>query len=438
MFSALLSSLQTSLGQVFSKPFVVGSVLPIVLFLGACLGLAARLGGRAGTWAATANQLLGPSPPLAWTVAVGLMAIIAVSMLWSGLNGFLLEVLEGKHLGFLAWILYAGQVRQQADIDNKIQRYLRNRREFEDPLPGATVPIAAHYQLKSILRDAMAQGKANQHPCYPRNWFGRLSSGLQSKHGMRALWRVRWLRLTGQVNTLGTIKPAVDALANELRVGTSKPLALEHVELLNAIDDSRERLHFEWRRLVNLRQFTYPTVSNAAPGETSLRVLAPTRLGNLTRTMRSYALDRYGIDLDIFWTRIQRELQKEALFNATVSDAKTQVDFLVSLFFLTSIFIVFWSSYCLWIQPSPVSFLMLAAVGPIMARLLYLATCQNYLVFADLMRSSVDHFRFALLSDLHILRPPGNREELLLWGLLGGWMGYGNDVDVTFTNKDGA
>jgi hypothetical protein len=221
-------------------------------------------------------------------------------------------------------------------------------------------------------------------------------------------------------------------------VGSSKQLAFDHVELLSAIDDSRERLRFEWQRLVNLRQFTYPTVSNASRGETSLRVLAPTRLGNLTRTMRSYALDRYGIDLDIFWTRLQRELQKETLFSATVSDAKTEVDFLVSLFFLTMIFTVFWSSYCLWVQPSTVCFLMVAVLGPIVARLLYLATCQNYLVFADLMRSSVDHFRFALLNDLHMLRPPGNREEVLIWRLLGGWMGYGNDVDVTFKDKDGA
>ena len=438
MFSTLLSSLQTSLGQVFSKPFVVGSVLPILLFLGACIGLATRLGGRAEMWADKVSPLLGTPAPSAWTFGVWLMAIVAVSMIWSGLNGFLLEVVEGKHLGVLAHIFYAGQMRQLADIDKNIQKYARERREFEDPLPGTAGPEAAHYQLKTMLREAMAQGNANQHPCYPRNWFDRLSSALQGKHGMHELRRVRRLRLTGQVNTLGTIRPAVDALVNELRIGSSQPLALDHAELLSAIDDSRERLRFEWQRLVNLRQFTFPTVSNAGRGETSLRVLAPTRLGNLTRTMRSYALDRYGIDLDIFWTRLQRELQKDALFNATVSDAKTQVDFLVSLSFLTVIFSVFWSFYCTWVQPSPVWFLMVAALGPIVARLLYLATCQNYLVFADLMRSSVDLFRFSLLNDLHVLRPPGNREEVLLWRLLGGWMGYGNDMDVTFTDKDGA
>jgi len=128
-------------------------------------------------------------------------------------------------------------------------------------------------------------------------------------------------------------------------------------------------------------------------------------------------------------------LQKEDSFNSTISDSKIQVDFLVSLFVLTVIFTVFWSAYCLWVQPAPIEFLLVAALGPVAARLLYLATCQNYLVFADLMRSSVDHFRFALLDDLHIRKPSGNREEVFLWRLLGGWMGYGNDVNVTFKDQ---
>ena len=124
-------------------------------------------------------------------------------------------------------------------------------------------------------------------------------------------------------------------------MGSSQALDFDHAELINAIDDSRERLHFEIRRLQNLRQFSYPTVSNANRGETSLNILAPTRMGNLTRTMRSYALDRYGIDLDIFWTKLQRTLQKESNFYQTLSDAKIQVDFLVSLTFLTMMFTAF-------------------------------------------------------------------------------------------------
>ena len=439
MLSALLASLQTSLGQIFSKPFAMGSLLPLLLFLGSSIGLASKLGGAAGRWAAIVNPLIGPSASVTsavWSLTVWALAFIAVAVLWSGMSSFLLELLEGKHLGFLARIFYAGQLRQIAEIDSKIQGYRRNLRELEQPQPGAAVPQAAHFALKSQLRTAKAAGQATRNATYPRHWWSRWYAVAGNKDGARDLARVRWRRQTGQVNTLATLTPAITALDAALRSGTSKRLEFDHVEMLEAIDESRERLRFEVKRLMNLRQFTYPTVSNANRGETALTVAAPTRLGNLTRTMGSYALDRYGMDLDIFWTRLQRVLQKEQTFYSTLSETKSQVDFLVSLFWLAVIFTVFWSVYCLFVQPAPREFLLVAAAGPIVARLLYLTTCQNYLVFADLMRSSVDQFRFDLLGNLQVRRPPGNREEVQLWRLLGGWMGYGNDVDVTF--KDSA
>lgn len=118
-----------------------------------------------------------------------------------------------------------------------------------------------------------------------------------------------------------------------------------------------------------------------------------------------------------------------------MSDAKSQVDFLVSLFCLTVLFTTFWSGYTLCVQPSPRAFVMIGTIGPIVARILYLVTCQTYLVFADLMRSSVDQFRFDLLTNLHIQHPPGNHEEVVLWRSLGGWIGYGNEEDIIFKDS---
>jgi hypothetical protein len=435
MLGALFSSFQTSLGQVFSKPFAMGSLLPILLFLGACAGLATELGGSAKDWAVKVTPLLSSPASAGWTFTVWLVAVLTISLLWSGLNGFLLELLEGKHLGVVARIFYASQVRRAEDIDNQIRRLRRELAELDRPARGAAALPAAQYELKRRLRTARATGEAKSNTAYPADRRHRLWSILLGKHGARDLTRVRWRRITGQVNTLSTLQPAVAALETELATGNSTPLEFDHVELLRAIDDSRERLRFELQRLMNLRQFTYPTVSNANRGTTALTVLAPTRLGNLTRTMRSYALDRYGMDLDIFWTRLQRVLLKEIAFYSTLSDAKSQVDFLVSTTCLVIIFTGFWSIYLLWVQPAPRQFLMVASLGPIAARLLYLITCQNYLVFADLMRSSVDHFRFDLLDALHLQHPPGNREEVLQWSRAGEWMGYGNDVDVTFRDK---
>ena len=51
MLGALFSSFQTSLGQIFSKPFAMGSLLPILFFFGASAGVATGAGGKAKDWA---------------------------------------------------------------------------------------------------------------------------------------------------------------------------------------------------------------------------------------------------------------------------------------------------------------------------------------------------------------------------------------------------
>ena len=143
MLSALLLSLQSSLGQIFSKPFALGSFLPIFLFLAANVGLAAKLGGQAGAWAASANPLLiSPSTTtLVWDAAIWIIVVLAV-MVWLGLNGFRPELLEGKHLGILARVFYASQVRQAAEIDFQIQDYRRKLREFDRTSKAAAGPNA--------------------------------------------------------------------------------------------------------------------------------------------------------------------------------------------------------------------------------------------------------------------------------------------------------
>ena len=338
-------------------------------------------------------------------------------------------------MGFIASVLYALQLERADAIDRKIQNLRRELAALDRPQQSGAGLAATQLEMKGKLRAARDAGQSQNNGTYPTNQFERLFFMLQGKHGARDLARVRWRRVTGQVNTINTLQPAVQALEAELATGNSTPLQFDHVELLRAIDDSRERLHFELQRMTNLRQFTYPTVGNATRGTTALTVLAPTRLGNLTRTMRSYALDRYGMDLDIFWTRLQRILLKEPLFYSTLSDAKSQVDFLVSATCLTALFSAFWTLYFLWVQPAPRPFLLVASFGPLATRLCYLIACQNYLVFADLMRSSVDHFRFDLLDALHLQRPPGNREEVLQWRRAGEWIGFGNDVDISYKDK---
>jgi len=56
--------------------------------------------------------------------------------------------------------------------------------------------------------------------------------------------------------------------------------------------------------------------------------------------------------------------------------------------------------------------------------------CRAYSVFADLMRSCIDLFRFKVLSDLHMPLPPGLEEEKSMWQDLANLMGYENSTSI--------
>ena len=114
-------------------------------------------------------------------------------------------------------------------------------------------------------------------------------------------------------------------------------------------------------------------------------------------------------------------LQKNAAFYSTVSDAKSQVDLLVSLFCLTVLFSAFWSTYSLFVQPTPRAFLIVATLGPVAARLLYLAGLPELPCIRRLYAEFSSRFDSTFWQHYTAKSPPGNREEILLWRLLGGW-----------------
>jgi hypothetical protein len=99
MLSLLFSSLQSSLNAVFSRSFVVGSFLPLSLFVAACTVMAYHVGGLAQSWVALINPASAAGGATPWNVAAALLVVSGLAVVLSGLNGFLLELLEGKHLG---------------------------------------------------------------------------------------------------------------------------------------------------------------------------------------------------------------------------------------------------------------------------------------------------------------------------------------------------
>ncbi len=156
MLTALLSSLQSSLNTIFSKPFVIGSLFPLILFVGACTTMAQHVGGKPKAWVALVNPVINGAAP--WNVTVLIVIVIGLALLLSGLNTFLLELLEGKHLGWFSSLLYIGQSGQIRQVDFEIHRVKMELVRFDNPLKvGSTT--SAYVALQEDLANSAAAGR---------------------------------------------------------------------------------------------------------------------------------------------------------------------------------------------------------------------------------------------------------------------------------------
>jgi hypothetical protein len=243
--------------------------------------------------------------------------------------------------------------------------------------------------------------------------------------------RVRRKREAGRAISPEILGQAVDKLAAALQKNSAAPaspagraLNDDCEYLMEAVYFSRDKYHFERIRLFNLRRFSYPVDLNATEGNSF--ILAPTAMGNIGGTMRSYAQRHYGFDLDVLWTRLQNASQSSTSFYGVLQDAKAQLDFLVALTCLMLATTCAWLLLELLIYRSAHDFVVIGIIGPLVVFLLYVLCCRAYNVFADLMRSCVDLFRFKVLSDLHIPLPLGLEEERQVWHGVANLMGYEN------------
>jgi hypothetical protein len=153
------------------------------------------------------------------------------------------------------------------------------------------------------------------------------------------------------------------------------------------------------------------------------------------RTMRSYGLTRYQLDLDVFWTRLLDTLQKNAgTCYGVVQDSKTVVDCMVALVWLTALFTVSWTGLLYWQfrDASLVEFVSVGFGGTILTLVWYDVTCQGYRVFADLIRSCLDLYRFKLIESFHLSLPSGSEEEREQWLQMGDVSGYSSGKNFIY------
>jgi hypothetical protein len=155
-------------------------------------------------------------------------------------------------------------------------------------------------------------------------------------------------------------------------------------------------------------------------------------MGNIAESVRGYARSRYAMNLDPFWSRLQKILIDDDKFYSMLVDAKTQLDFMISLFWVTVSFTSIWTIELLVLRRSVRLFLLVVIGGPILSILWYRIALQNYRAFADICRTSVDLYRFQLLDLLHVKRPLGSRQERKIWAEVNRVIGYGEEQLILY------
>lgn len=403
MLTGLLSAIQGAFAS-FSRGFLIVSLVPTLLFLAANLAMLSAV-----NWAWYSALKIGVFSD-GLTTALWMVGSAAAALVLGALRPLLYRLTEGEALpAFVRW------------YGHSVQKYrLECMHEQATKIAGLYAGI-----------DSMYEGWMANLALPPRNLGGSIPSAAT----LHLIQKLELRRRMGWEIPFTKIQEAVYALYLHLTAGGAGPTPPElreaRRELTRVIRYARDRVKYENRTVHNQLQASFPG-QVFDPNVSTDNILAPTGFGNIGRTMRSYALRRYGMDLDIFWTRFQKAMaDTTSKMPENLAGQKSQVDFLVNMVWLTLLTGIIWTP-ALWIEGAhPVLFAGVAIVTPALAWLLYDAACRAYLVFADQLRAAVDFFRFEVLNQLQISLPNGTEDEQELWERLGNRIGYARR-DATF------
>jgi hypothetical protein len=421
----MLTSLLDSIGkQLGSKSYWLASMLPLILFLAASAAVCPQLAEflkASGTWDQKTSQYF-----------TGLLILLSLAYLLSTLGSVMLRLLEGR-IGPLSWPwlskLFCPRIKRQ------LRKLDRDYRHANDELMKIQ---KARTNWDATLKSSMLAGK--QQPALDN--AGQAS--WPTTRAGKSIADIIALQDGGDFVRFEELDRAVMLLAVELsnhRTGASGILADAFIDLQAAIQYAMDRRQFEKRRLYQQRQANFPgvrpTSQDQEQGPVSNSILAPTKMGNIGRTIGTYTLVRYGMDLDIFWSRLQNSLQKDGKEYYTVlSDSKVQVDAMVTLCCLSVVYSIVWTVALLFFRGTTVrQFLTVGIAGPVCAVAFYALACESYRVFADVLRSCVDLFRFQVLTALHLPLPADSNDEKDLWLRLGVATGFMDPEDFQYQHK---
>lgn len=416
----MLGTLLDKLGGLLPRSFIVSSFFPVLIF--AILnGVMLYQFSASFRRAFEAYFALDASKQATYGVGV-LIAISFVAYIFSTLNLYLRELLEGKHFaGFttLQTLMVAAKQRQLDALKDDLEK---SKRQFF---------LLKKTSERWLERLATAYQAANE-------------PNVESKYSAESpvSIQIRKLQAERTRNVLITSRQLEDTVSAFQQEVESYPTVAEG----STVDDRKNRRkldedHTSLRLLIyysqGIAENNYVEAFNEIEFQYSRYKVNATSMGNIAESVGSYARSRYEINLDSFWSRLQKSMQSDEKFYATLIDAKTQLDFLVSLFWLTTLFTTIWLASLLYVRTSWLAFVLVGVIGAGLAALWYEIAKQNYLAFADILRTSIDMFRFDLLEGLHVRLPGSSDHERTTWQQLNYLIGHGDATEtVRYFHQD--
>lgn len=147
-----------------------------------------------------------------------------------------------------------------------------------------------------------------------------------------------------------------------------------------------------------------------------------TRMADTRFLVEKYPADAYDVDFDYIWPRLQLVIPNKTgagdtdSFAVRLAAARDQIDFAVLCLALSLSIPAVWLPQLAYAAVSPVKFLILGALSPLLVIFFYTVAVESQAAFGESMKAAIDNYRFDLLSkNLRMGLPATLADERELW-----------------------
>jgi hypothetical protein len=400
----MLGTLLDRLGGLFSKYFLIGAFFPVLLAAGANGFLLYAASSRVRAIVTQVEGLTEGRQGI--VVFAALIGLAAGAYLFSAASPLLRELLEGRHWPRALHTPFERSERaRRRHAESLVESARRGRRELK----------CSASRWPDRLADARKLGRGKGAPTSAD------LDGAQTR--LRGLWSL--VEGSGLVPaaSLASLVTDIEALLTRFDADVSAELDALQDRTVAVVREAETAWDLEY-----LRRFTERR-ADFGDGR-----VAPTRLGNIAETVQSYAVGRYRLNADAVWGSLEKVIVKDTEFHGLLQDARTELNFFVSLWWLTALSAAAWWPVTA-LRLSWLAFVIAATAGPGLAAFWYLLAQKSYRNLAVRLTSAIDLYRFDLLAALHVPLPEGLRTERDAWDRLNKLASFGEDVDLAYQHK---